>query len=71
MDWVDSYSEHGWMSEEEALLNKPAECSSVGFLLLKNNKYVILAQSDSSHNVADLITIPKGCITNIQYLKVV
>ena len=72
VDWVDSASRGRWDTLEVYQKEVTACCRSVGYLILKNARIVILLQTQSINtinNALDAITIPRGCFTRIRKLK--
>ena len=76
LHWYDTQtSSLDWASVQDAVeAGKPAECTSVGFLLENNPDWVTIAQTMSCDGplnfdeTRDVITIPKSCIHMVQVL---
>ena len=69
VEWEDSCELSGWhvLSDNDCISN----CISAGLLCSEDEKQVVIAQSRScTGSIGDTISIPKGCITRIRYLKV-
>jgi hypothetical protein len=72
VEWADSAAYSRWRSIEgyrEA--THPSQCISVGFLLLKDEKRVVILQSedgDEHGEVAEALAIPRACVKRIRYL---
>jgi hypothetical protein len=72
VDWTDSASRGRWDTIENYKKEVPALCRSAGYLIVKNDRVVILLQTQSINTLndaLDAITIPRGCITRIRRLK--
>ena len=68
--WHDSCSDGGWKSLKSSLSGSISTCQSVGYLLQRNRKQVILIQSRSdTGNLSDQIAIPRTDVVKIIYLK--
>ena len=66
INWLDSGSKYrNWEFKDDWSL-EPLECMSVGFLVEKTAKKVVIAQSDGQDEWGRLFVIPKGCITKIE-----
>ena len=63
--WVDSFVTAGWADTMPA----PAECETTGYLIHRDKKTMVVAQSisHSSGAACSLIAIPRSCVTNITY----
>ncbi len=68
IEWDDAITSHGWENREEVL--RVASCRSVGWLLYKDKKQVLLASTSSSSvdTVNNHIAIPLGGIKKIRRL---
>ena len=70
--WVDSVSHDGWMtkSQTQTWVDAPgAEQVSVGFLLSKTKKFVVIAQSvqiEPDGHTAALLQIPTPCVISMK-----
>jgi hypothetical protein len=70
VEWVDSKAQGSWRDADEYRNEQPAPCRSVGYVLTRDAKKIILLQSQSeSGGVSDSITIPIGCVTKVRYLR--
>ena len=66
-----------WMTVQKALEwaeKGPGECVSVGLLLKKTRKYVLLtssidAKTSDEQDVGGVIFIPRGCIDDIKVIR--
>ena len=68
--WEDSCSiANQWMRPNGEL--EPSHCKSVGYLVSKNKKRIVIAQNynDESGEVHNQFIIPKGCIRSIREIK--
>ena len=67
--WLDSQAHGGWTDKNEMQeWNGDMLCKSVGYLVRKENDRIVLAMSESSTSLADGLTIPRACITNLRRL---
>ena len=69
--WVDSLCAGGWVSDEAARLAQPSTITSVGFLLERDRKRVVIAQSvpDEVGEVGDVLAIPAAAVQSLQPLE--
>lgn len=71
--WNDAKSHGGgWQTIEDTIKNArgPFEVSSVGYLLKRNKKELILAQTLTKNGLAaDTITIPSGFVHKVRRLS--
>jgi len=68
ISWKDITSWNGWNGDiVEQGKDEPLEFKTVGFLLTKNRKKVVI--SDSIPDIGNLTVFPAGCVTNIEILK--
>jgi len=66
--WLDTVESSQWMNAEEIYEVSCVECRTVGWVIRKTEKNIVLAstRSDLESNV---ISIPIGCIESIRYLR--
>jgi hypothetical protein len=74
--WLDIVSDQGWKDPDEYVPHEPLECVSVGFLIERTPGHYAIAQSvggvgGPNMQVADVTTIPVGCIQTVETLAVV
>jgi hypothetical protein len=70
IEWVDTNSDHGWVKRKRATNHHIAECSTIGYLLKRNYKEIVVAQSKSGIDDFDhLYAIPMCCVKSIKELK--
>ena len=77
VEWVDSHSGRGWRTLDELKDEcRPLVCRSVGWLVKRANRQVLLVASLNSENEKDLLTngcsdtvIPTSCITRMVELR--
>jgi len=72
IEWIDSCASKGWGSRDFHLKEfATSSCRSTGYVIEDNKKYLAIAQSisDDTHNISDLISIPKVAITKVKILK--
>ena len=70
--WLDSVGHQGWFVLEQAEEKEPVVCESLGWLVYKDNKKLVLAisASEEMRNVSAPLVIPMGCILEIRHPKV-
>ena len=71
--WMDSSYRAGWHPKEDiendiATDEFVCDCISVGYYTGENKRSIILTQSLGEENIADMMQIPKVCITSIRKL---
>ena len=67
VEWEDSCSiANQWMKPNGDL--EPSLCKSVGYLVSKNKKRIVIAQNynDESGEVHNQFIIPRGCVIKIK-----
>lgn len=73
VSWQDAISRNGWAhlptGGEAPLETGAMPCVSVGVLIESTDEHVTLAQSISGHAVAELLSIPKGMVTEVKTLR--
>jgi len=74
IDWIDSASEHGWLSTQEIKeLEGVAKCQTVGYLVKETKELISIAQNRSTDNThypfGEIITIPKVAVIKRRELK--
>lgn len=61
--WIDAQTEHGWEDLREALADSDAPiCESVGFVIRRDKKQIVLAQTIGGSEINGRITIPRAWI---------
>ena len=66
--WIDSAAAaRQWIDKEE--LMTVAVCSSVGFLLERTRRHILIAQSYSDTQYGQVLVIPAGCIRKVKRLR--
>ena len=70
VEWDDSYTEYGWNQKEYYKEIRPTYPVSIGVLVVDNKECITLIQTLSNSQYTGSITIPRGCIKRIRYLKV-
>ncbi len=68
--WEDSKSNECWEFHGDMRDSQPVLCTSVGFLIAKTRKAVVLCLSDSKNQTGQHITIPRSCVKEITKLEV-
>lgn len=63
IEWDDSAAFSSWHSHEEARELKPVMCRSVGWQYSVDKKYLHLAATCTPTQYADIVVIPRGCVT--------
>jgi len=69
--WDDSASQGKWGTDESYRRNADTiECKSMGYLLSRNKKKVVLIQSISEeHQCCDSISIPAKCVKRVRRFR--
>jgi len=70
IEWNDSFFTHGWKPKDEFKSMGAAPCVSLGVIVNSNKDSVTLVLSLGRDDYADSMTIPRGCIKRIRYLRV-
>ena len=67
--WLDSAAAHNrpWIADNETV--RALKCSSVGFLIEKNRREVIIAQSLNANQRGNVYAIPTSSIRKMRRLK--
>jgi hypothetical protein len=66
IEWIDSCHLPGWVGKEEAEEAGISECTSVGLIIRKDKKEVVIAQSYSdTGNYAEITSIPVCSVVKI------
>lgn len=67
--WHDSKGvTSDWEFKDEIKPLRPVRVESVGFLWDDNGDYLTLLQSDSEEQLLGRLTIPKGCVCDVEVL---
>ena len=69
--WRDSNGYSKWESLADYAYLKPALCRTVGYLLHKDKKEIVIVFTQSMENEGDgngAIAIPRGCVKSIKTL---
>ena len=72
LSWVDACSlGNAWDSRKEGEIGEPFKCQTVGYLVRKTRKKIIVAQSQCLENndIMNRMVIPRGCVTEIKELS--
>lgn len=72
IEWIDSCASKGWGTRDFHLKEFAySKCRSTGYVIEDTKKYIAIAQSigDDTHNMSDLISIPRVAIKKIKILK--
>ena len=68
--WADAHSSLPWEYLSEIIKTQPKQTKSVGYLAVADKTRVIIVQTlDGQAQGADYLTIPRGMVTKIRYLK--
>lgn len=60
--WHDAETQHGWESVSDARVDTIPACVSVGFVIKKTRKEIVLAQTIARGELNGRITIPRGWV---------
>lgn len=68
VEWDDSATLSRWGYEKEHTESSVAKCRSVGYLIERNEKHIVLAlnASDETGRVGDTISIPAACVRKVR-----
>lgn len=66
-EWEDIVTRPGWLSHREHETG-PMQCRTVGYVLKRNDKEIVLSASWSTQDRADTTTIPMGVVRSITEL---
>lgn len=71
VSWVDAISMHRWESPSGHARLDGAPVKSVGYLLQRDAKVLVLVQSQSTETgqVGDSVAIPAGCVRRVRQLR--
>ena len=68
--WQDASTRSCWGAFEEYLEHGPVNCISVGYLLQRNKKHILLAQTQSDdHQCNSAIAIPAKWLRSIRVIN--
>ena len=68
--WIDSCGHPGWRGEDEPSGDQVSRCMSTGYLLVKSQTEITLAQSlGDNSSTASWITIPLVAVKRVRRLK--
>jgi len=68
VDWLDAESVAGWRSMENVKELTSPVITTVGFLILNNDKIVVVVQSIADGEYLGCTTIPKGMVKRIKII---
>lgn len=69
IEWEDAAHEFGWLDEFPADNPAPHICHTVGWLMVKTRKHVVVAQTISGEDaLAQTLQIPMGMVHSIRQL---
>jgi hypothetical protein len=75
VDWIDSCAHSGWRSFVDARDDSlPSSCRSIGYMLRRDAKVLVLAQSidatdEGDERFADVLAIPAAVVRRVRRLK--
>ena len=66
--WIDTVTDDSWVTKESAKKwsRRDFECESVGWLIEKDRKHVIIVSMKGGDDVAMSQKIPRGCVKSIK-----
>lgn len=70
VEWEDAYTNHGWREDGDDEGLHTASTTTCGFLKKETKGYITVILNQGRGVYSDSITIPKGCIKRLRYLKV-
>jgi hypothetical protein len=66
IEWEDAAHEFGWLDEFPADNPAPHICHTVGWMMVKTRKHVVVAQTISGEDaLAQTLQIPMGMVNSI------
>ena len=70
VEWLDSsMSTHGWQARSVGEELDLCLCKSVGIIIKKTKKRIVIAPTWSEENTSQEGAIPKSCITKMECIK--
>jgi len=66
--WLDALELGGW-TEHKDVTNKPMPSRTVGYLIREADDALTVAGLVNANHVALAVTIPRGMVTSVRYLK--
>lgn len=69
--WLDSSSRAGgvWKDRDHVESNAPVECLSVGYVVARSKKHIVLAAHLAPAEAGGDMAIPRSAITSMRKLK--
>lgn len=67
--WDDAYTEDGWQDREAYKPAEPQICHTVGYVMEKNRKSIVVAQTISENQTGARWRIPRGMVIKIEVLR--
>ena len=70
IEWYDAYTLDSWTLLNEAieLTDRKYLCKTLGWVLSKNKKRIIISHTINPNQTMGILHIPTGCIKKIKYL---
>ena len=68
INWVDSTMRDAWQ-DKQSPVTKMERVQSVGYLISKSKKKIVISQGFTSSQVGMTMSIPMGCVTKIKRIK--
>jgi hypothetical protein len=74
VSWFDSKGIGGWVDVEKAQKEQPAPCTTVGDLITRDRRRIVIVQTMSAMPEDDVqgsasIVIPAGCVHRVRSLR--
>jgi len=70
VEWEDAYTNHSWKDDGDIEGLHTAKTVSCGLLKHESDECISIILNQGRGVYSDSITIPRGCIKRIRYLKV-
>lgn len=67
--WKDSCSLGGWGQAPGDRDHTPADCTTMGYLLKRDRKQVVVAQNRGPSKFGEVMVIPSECVRGVRRLK--
>jgi len=66
--WLDAAHHQGWFDGNDELPTEPLQIESLGWLVFRDEKAVVLAMSAGEHNLGELLVVPMCCVVSVDEL---
>lgn len=66
--WIDTSLLSGWFDSGDEIEPTPLKMQTLGWLIHKDKKAIILAMTASEYKFGELLIIPAGCVKSVAIL---